>query len=73
MMNTMDLWLNDWIPRENNYILSEKPYKSANLIIDGSGQYADIELGELNTIDLNTVDSFYLKNNEKTNNIRFSW
>ena len=49
MMNTMDLWLNNWITRENNYILLEKPYNSANIIIDGSGQCEDIELGELCT------------------------
>jgi len=64
MTNTMDLWLNNWIPRENNYVLSEKPYNYANLIIDGSGQYGDIELGELRTLDLNTIDSFQLKSNE---------
>jgi len=61
MMNTIDSWLNDWMPRENNYVLSEKPYNSANLIIDGSGQYVDIELGELYTLDLKTVNSFYSK------------
>jgi hypothetical protein len=60
------LWLNDWIPRENNYVSKEKPYCSANLIIDGSGLSADIEHGELNILDLDTVDSFYLTANRKT-------
>jgi uridine kinase len=54
-MNTMDLWLNDWIPRENNYVLNEKPFNSANLIIDGSGLYADIELGEFNTLESSEI------------------
>jgi uridine kinase len=53
--DTMDLWLNNWIPRENNYDLNEKPFNSTNLIIDGSGLYADIELGEFNTLELSAI------------------
>jgi uridine kinase len=55
-INTMDLWLNDWIPRENNYVIIQKPYKSADLIIDGSGLNADIECGELHTLDSAVLD-----------------
>ena len=43
----MDKWLKEWIPAEDNYFKNEKPYLSANLIIDGSGLKADIAKGEL--------------------------
>jgi uridine kinase len=55
-MNTMDLWLNEWIPRENNYILHQNPFQAADVIIDGSGLNADIENGELHILDSHTLN-----------------
>jgi uridine kinase len=50
-ISSMDLWLTDWIPKENNYVISQKPYNSADIIIDGSGQNSDFEPGEIQTLD----------------------
>jgi len=52
----MDKWLNEWIPAEDNYIKIEKPYLSADLVIDGSGLYADIAKGEIFVLDARIIE-----------------
>ena len=51
-----DKWLYEWIPAENNYIKSEKPYLSADLIIDGSGLNADIEKGNIFVLNIGDIE-----------------
>ena len=60
-MDTMELWINDWIPRENNYVISDRPYEYADIIIDGSGQKARLDKNELFIVDIKSLDLKYLE------------
>jgi uridine kinase len=67
-MDSMELWIHNWIPRENNHVISEKPYNYADLIIDGSGQKARLDNNELFVLNPKEIDMTYLENT-KGNNI----
>jgi hypothetical protein len=42
-------WEEEWMPAEEYYVKMQKPYESADIIIDGSGMMADISLNQLFT------------------------
>ena len=53
---TMDKWLKEWIPAEDNYIKSEKPYLSADMVIDGSGLKADLTKGDIFVLNTRIIE-----------------
>lgn len=49
----MEKWKNEWMPMEDRYVTTLKPYSLADIVIDGSGLTANIDSNDLSILRMN--------------------